>query len=115
MQMIRLMPRHSCPYCGSQQGYLVKQMKSELYLVNRDGEICDSQEQWSVVVGKCKSCGAEMEMYPAFNSFIPLTPLRKMLLEYELDTLSLTNNKDSVPIMNPFLKERDKNESNVEK
>ena len=113
--MIRLFPRHSCPYCGSSQGYLVKQIKSELFLTNRNGEICDSREEWSVVVGKCKTCGAEMEMYPAFNTFIPLTPLRKMLLEYELDTLDLTNNEDSIPIMNPFSKESEKNESIVEK
>ena len=106
MQIMHLIPRHACPYCGSIKGFLVRETRSDYYLTNRDGEIEDTKDIWQIAVGKCLNCGAEMEMYSVRNTFIPLTPLRKMLVEYEPTENQGLGYDDEIYIRNPFLKER---------
>ena len=86
----RPIPKGSCPNCGHKQ-FIVKELSSTLYLTNRDGEVIDSQEDYDIAVGKCLSCGKEYDMYPAYNSFIPLTPLRKVLYDFQPAILDRTN------------------------
>ena len=71
-------------------------------MTNRDGEICDSMDEMNVAVGKCLECGKEFDCYPAFDSFIPLTPIRKFLPEYATEVLDSTNNMDQTHIENPM-------------
>jgi hypothetical protein len=79
-------------------------MQSNLFLTGRDGEIVDSKEEKYVAVGKCLSCGREYEMAPGYNTFVPLTPIRKFLYEYSSPELIEAQPKDMDYLPNPFLK-----------
>ena len=81
MQMIRLLPKGSCPKCGHRQ-FLVKEIQSNLYLTGIDGDVIDSKEEKYVAVGKCLNCGKEYNMLSGRDSFIPMTPLRELLYYY---------------------------------
>ena len=61
MEMLRLVPKGSCPRCGHRQ-FIIKEIQSNLYLTGRDGEIIDSKEEKYVAVGKCTNCGKEYDM-----------------------------------------------------
>lgn len=102
MEMIRVLPKGCCPKCGHRQ-FIVKEISSNLYLTGRNGEIIDSKEEKYIAVGKCLNCGKEYEMAPSYDSFIPLTPIRKVLFDYELEEIEKdnpNNNLESIP--NPF-------------
>lgn len=101
MKLFHNIDPHGCPRCGH-KNFLVKQITSNIYMTNHDGEVCDSKEEKCVTVAKCLECGKEFDAYPAFDSFIPLTPIRKFLIEYNTDTLDKTNNMDETYIKNPM-------------
>ena len=98
LQMIRLLPEGSCPKCGHRQ-FLVKEIQSNLYLTNSDGEIIDGKEENYVAVGKCLNCGKEYKMLPGVYRFIPMTPLRELLYEYSEDAVE---EPKKIYISNPF-------------
>ena len=100
MQMVYMLPKGSCPRCAHRQ-FIVKEFTGNIYLTGRDGEVIDSKESSYVAIGKCLNCNAEYEMYPGIDSFVPLTPLRKILLEYDRSVLSKKLD-DEKPIPNPF-------------
>ena len=103
MEMMRLVPKGSCPRCGHRQ-FIIKEIQSNLYLTGRDGEIIDSKEEKYVAVGKCTNCGREYDMAPGYNTFIPLTPIRKFLYEYSTPELVEAQPRDMEYIPNPFWK-----------
>lgn len=100
-EMVRIVPRGSCPNCGHHQ-FIVDEFQRNVYLTNRDGEIIDCEEKTYVAVGFCNCCGKVYEMMPAGDSFIPMTPLRKLLYEYTPHYTPEREAKDSLP--NPMEK-----------
>ena len=86
MLMYRIVPEGSCPRCGHKQ-FLVREFQSHLYLTNRDGEVIDAKDEGGFCVGKCLNCKREYEMFQRQHSFIPLTPLRKLMYEYQPENL----------------------------
>ena len=103
MKLFHNIDPHGCPRCGH-KNFLVKQVTSTIYLTDRDGQICDSKDELCVTVGKCLECGKEFDLYQTFDSFIPLTSIRKHLAEYALGSLDATNNMDETYIENPITK-----------
>ena len=103
MEMLRILPKGSCPKCGHRQ-FLVKEIQSNLYLTGRDGEIIDSKEEKYIAIGKCLNCGKEYEMAPTAYAFIPLTPLRKFLHEYSSPELIDIKPDDMGYLPSPFIK-----------
>ena len=80
--MYKTLPKGSCPKCGHSE-FVVSELVSSIYLTNRDGEIVDSAEDYYDCKGKCCNCGAEYDMFATAYSFIPATPLRKLLNDYK--------------------------------
>ena len=104
MEMIRLLPKGCCPKCGHRR-FIVKEILSNLYLTGRDGEIVDSKEEKYIAAGKCLNCGKEYDMAPGYNTFVPLTPIRKLLYEYSTPELVEAIPRDMGYLLpNPFLK-----------
>ena len=90
-QIYHLVPRGRCPKCGHTQ-FIVREITSTLYLTDRDGKVCDFKDEFTTTVGMCTNCNATFDMYPAYDTFIPLTPLMKLLPEYSKASLDQTNN-----------------------
>ena len=79
--MVNIIPIGSCPNCGHKQ-FVVSEHQINEYLINRDGEIIDNREAGYDAAGMCLNCKCVFEMYPTREGFIPLTGLRKILLDY---------------------------------
>ena len=97
--LIRNIPRGSCPKCGHRQ-FIVKELISNLYLTNEDGEVIDYNEDMHYAKGICMNCHKEYEMFVGNNSFIPLTPLRKLLLEDVVEAEIIEEQVEDIE--NPF-------------
>jgi len=100
---IKILPRMACPYCGNVK-WVILEMSANTYYTNRDGKVAKSIENYHKARGKCLTCGREYDMYPAYDTFIPLTPIRKLLLEFQPEELNKTNNQDFTYIENPMEK-----------
>ena len=103
MKLFHNIDQHGCPRCGH-KNFLIKQLSSTIYITDHDGNVCDSKDEKVVTVGKCLECGKEFDAYPAFDSFIPLTSIRKHMIEYSATVLDKTNNMDETYIENPMTK-----------
>ena len=101
MEMIRVLPKGSCPKCGHRQ-FLVKEISSNLYLTGNDGEIINGREEKYIAVGKCLNCEKEYDMAPGYNCFVPLTPIRKFLYEYSTPELINPVPEDMKALPNPI-------------
>ena len=105
--MYRLLPEGACPVCGSNKGYVVRKIESNLYLVNK-GKVVDSKEEFITTEGMCLNCHTKFDMFEGYDTFIPLTELRKLLPEYEKVNTDRTNNLErftAKAIDNPISKE----------
>ena len=100
---IKVLPRMACPHCGNVK-WVIMEMSANTYYTDRSGKVNDSIENYHKYIGKCITCGKEYDMYPAYNTFIPLTDLRRLYLEYRTDELDKTNNQDFTYIENPMAK-----------
>ena len=79
--MVNIIPLGSCPKCGHKQ-FVVSELQINEYLTNTNGEIIDSLDVEYDAEGMCLNCNATFKMYPTREGFIPLTRLRKILLDY---------------------------------
>ena len=79
--MVNIIPLGACPKCGHKQ-FVVSELQINEYLTNPDGEIIDSLDVDYDAEGYCMNCGAQFKMYPTKEGFIPLTRLRKIMLDY---------------------------------
>lgn len=79
--MVNIIPLGACPKCGHKQ-FVVSEQQITEYLTNADGEIVDGIDVEYDAVGMCCNCNATFDMYPTKEGFIPLTNLRKILLNY---------------------------------
>lgn len=88
-EMVHIVPLGSCPKCGHRQFIVSEHVYTE-YLTNPDGEVVDSDIiDWDAE-GMCCNCKTIFEMYPTRDGFIPLTRLRKIMLEYTPHTKVLS-------------------------
>ena len=100
---IKRVPAGECPFCKNKQFFVSEIVKTD-YLLNRDGQVIDSDETVYDAVGICLNCNHQYLMKPVFDGFIPLTPLRQFMYDY----IELGNNEDSLKvsdIKNPMQKE----------
>lgn len=79
-EMCTSIPYGACPSCGHKQ-FIVDEISSNTYLLDRDGAILDFSENNYSAKGICCNCHKVYEMLPTQIGFIPLTPLRKILFE----------------------------------
>lgn len=80
-EMCTLVPEGACPSCGK-KGFVVHEMQSFTYLTNRDGVVVDYAPDQYAAVGMCTNCNKRFDMMPTPTGFIPITPLRRILLDY---------------------------------
>lgn len=76
---------------------------SNVYLTDRDGEITDSKEIHYKAIGKCVNCYKEYEMMQTSYGFVPLTPLRKLLYEYDKGIFDVEESLIDKDSKNPML------------
>ena len=106
-QIYHLLPKNACPICGKASKFIIRDLQSNIYLTNKDGDIIDSKEDFNIAVGMCLNCNTKFDMFPTNNSFIPLTPLRKLLPEYSKASRNYCRNPEeftSQYIENPISK-----------
>ena len=101
MEMCRKVPINACPKCGHKQ-FIVRDVSINTLATDREGKIHDLLSEEKTAVGLCLNCNAIFELYPAYDSYIPLTPIRKFLREYQPIYLDKTNNIDRTYIDNPM-------------
>ena len=99
---VKVLPRMACPHCGNVR-WIVMEMDANTYYTDKYGKIDKTIENYHKYKGKCLTCGREYDMYPAYDTFIPLTDIRKRYLQY-IDELDKTNNQDFQYIENPMEK-----------
>ena len=87
--LARIVNISSCPKCGNNK-FFVKEAIINEYLVGRDGEITDSRESYNNTVGICLTCGYKYKMLSTSYGFIPLTPLREILLKLPQEQKEIT-------------------------
>ena len=86
-RMLRPIPLNSCPKCHHQQ-FLVKTVESTIFFTDRNGVIVHHQPEIDMAFGKCLNCGYECDMMSTLVGFMPLTPLRKILFDFQHDQLN---------------------------
>lgn len=105
MDMVKLLPKNACPKCGGRQ-YAVYETQNTGYVTDRFGEIVQYVELGKHYSGKCLTCGHEYaDMVYMYDTFVPLTQMRKFMIEYEPANVAKTNNTDaanSAAIINPM-------------
>lgn len=79
-ELCRVFPRGACLKCGS-KNFIVYHRTEILSLTDMEGVIVDSEELSDYAIGKCINCGKEYDMIILNESYIPSTPIRKMLYE----------------------------------
>lgn len=105
-ELCYIIPKGSCPTCGHKQ-FIVYHRTEILSLTDMEGQIIDSQNISDYAIGKCINCGKEYDMIILNETYIPATPLRKLLYEYDPHTFYDENIIES-NIPNPM--EMNKNE-----
>lgn len=79
-EMVTKIPMNSCPVCGGRK-YVVYEMYSEMHLTDDSGVVTDSKELIYKCNGYCRNCETKFDMTYGSMGFVPLTPVRKVLLE----------------------------------
>ena len=92
---IKRVPAGECPFCKNKQFFVSEIVKTD-YLLNRDGQVIDSDEPVYDAVGICLNCNHQYLMKPVFDGFIPLTPLRK----YMEENINIGSNIDPLEVDN---------------
>ena len=101
---LNYIPKDSCPKCGHRK-FLVRELVGTTYLTDEFGKIVDSTDGLHLCRGICMNCAYQCDMYPTRQGFIPLTPLRKFLLEYSDEYLNKRNVfGDESYLPNPMVK-----------
>lgn len=80
-EMVNYVPFGSCPICGHKQ-FIAVESNISVFLTDGDGMVVQSKELDHNVKGKCLNCNTEFDMLSTLYGFIPLTSLRKILLDY---------------------------------
>lgn len=80
-EMCTTIPIGSCPSCGHRQ-FVVDEMYTSTYLTNRDGTVIDFSNEDYSAKGMCCNCHKVYDMMPTNTGFVPLTDLRRILLDY---------------------------------
>ena len=80
-EMVYSIPLGACPICGHRK-FIISEYQMNEYLTNLDGEIIDMNLAGYNAKGICCNCNNVFEMYDIGETFIPLTKLRKLLLDY---------------------------------
>ena len=90
---IKRVPAGECPFCKNKQFFVSEIVKTD-YLLNRDGQVIDSDEPVYDAVGICLNCNHQYLMKPVFDGFVPLTPLRK----YMEENINIGSNTDPLEV-----------------
>lgn len=103
--MVKPVPKCACPKCRNAKDIVVFESIQNLYALNRDGEIKDFREINHRAIGKCFICDNEFNMYETKSGFIPITPLREILLQNNVIGVEECEEWELTPTTNPMQKE----------
>ena len=105
--LVQTLPKTACPKCGNSEYGIIEILKTKYY-TNNYGEVYRSDEDPEPeYIGKCLTCGAQYKMVQAYDTFIPLTKLRSLLIDYQPEVLAKTNSAliyqmKEMPLFNPM-------------
>ena len=113
--MVTLLPKNACPKCGGRQ-YAIYESRRTGYLTDRFGEVVQYVDLGVHYSGKCLTCGKEYnDMVYMHDTFVPLTQIRKFMIEYEPANVLRSNNTDaanSAALFNPMQPSQEKGDAN---
>lgn len=111
--IIQTYPYSACPKCGNMNFAVLECNYTGYKVVN--GEVIDFIEYDSPCIGVCTVCGSKYKMARGYDTFIPITPMRSILKEFQPEELEKTNTRldfkktiksnGEMVIKNPMLKD----------